>query len=47
MKWNEMQYHCTVKQIGDENKEKNQLRDIVWFNTKFSELTLKVVYGRR
>ena len=35
-----LQYHYIVKQTGDENKEKHQLGDIVWFNTKFSELTL-------
>lgn len=27
-------------ETGDENKEKYQLGDIVWFNTKLSELTL-------
>ena len=35
-----LQYHYIVKQTGDENKEKNQLGDLVWFNTKFSELIL-------
>ena len=42
-----LQYHNIVKQTVDENKEKTQLGDIVWFHTNFSELTLQAMCGRR
>lgn len=39
-------YQLIVKEEGDENKEKYQLGDSIWLETKFSELMLKEVYDR-
>ena len=41
-----LQYKYNIKQTSDENKEKYQLGDISWFNTKFSKLTSQELYGR-
>ena len=41
-----LQYKYNIKQTSDENKEKYQLGDISWFNTKLSKLTSQELYGR-
>ena len=42
-----IQYQYNINQASDKNREKYQLGDSSWFNTKFSKLITQELYGRQ